>query len=92
MDFELYESGLPEQAAAKLRHMAKDGIIYTGQPLYGKNDERREQVLDVDLFNDEGKISFSDPSVAPARKTASAKAKPKSGGGSWKDTTRKIKD
>lgn len=92
MGFELYESGLPEQAAAKLRHMVQDGVIYTGQPLYGKNDERRDQVLDVDLFNAEGKISFSEEDPAPAKKTASARAKPKSGSGSWKDTTRKIKD
>lgn len=26
--------------SCNLRHMVKDGVVYTGQPLYGKDDER----------------------------------------------------
>lgn len=60
MDLKLYESGLPEQSAAKLRHMVKDGIIYTGKPLYGKTDERRDLELDVDHYNLTKELRFLD--------------------------------
>lgn len=96
MDFDLYESGLPEQAAAKLRHMVKDGLVYTGQPLYGKSDPRRDQDLEVDLYNLKGELRFSDPEAAPRPTKASSaqgpKRKPGRESGSWKDTTSKIKD
>ena len=94
MDLELYESGLSEQSAAKLSYMVKDGIIYTGQPLYGKNDPRRDQTLDVDLYNFEGELSFGDEEEAgtsePSR-AAGAKPRPKSSGSSWKDSTPKLR-
>lgn len=90
MDFDLYESGLPEQAAAKLRYMVKDGLIYTGQPLYGKTDIRREQTLDVDLFNTEGSLEFSDD--APAEKPKEPKRKPeKSSGSDWRSKAKSGK-
>lgn len=90
MDFELYESGLPEQAAAKLRHMVKDGIVYTGQPLYGKTDERRELTLDVDGYNLHGEISYLGKETK--KKEPAPKGTKKSGGSSWKDRTARISD
>jgi len=95
MDFDLYESGLPEQAAAKLRHMVKDGIIYTGQPLYGKNDERRDQILDVDLYNTEGELIFLDRAASTQpqkRKKSEAPVKQARSSGSWKDSTPRLAD
>lgn len=94
MDLELYESGLSEQSAAKLQHMVKDGIIYTGQPLYGKNDPRRDQSLDVDAYNLRSELLFSDDAIYEAKSipaTASKRATSR-GGGSWKDTTQKVRD
>jgi DNA replication protein DnaC len=88
MDLELYESGLSEQSAAKLRHMVKDGIIYTGQPLYGKNDPRRSQTLDVDFYNATGEHRFDgedEPDEAPAPRGS------KSSSASWKDNTPKVR-
>lgn len=90
MDFELYESGLPEQAAAKLRHMVKDGLIYTGQPLYGKNDDRRDQLFEVDLYNRTGELKFSERDQP--RRVAGSARRSDSGGSSWKDSTRKLRD
>jgi len=90
MDFDLYESGLPEQAAAKLRHMVKDGIVYTGQPLYGKNDERRDLTLDVDGYNLTGELSYLEDAVE--KKQSAPKSTKKSGGGSWRDRTARISD
>lgn len=87
MDLELYETGLPEQAAAKLHHMVKDGVIYTGQALYGKSDDRREQTLDVELYNLKGKTVFAD-SDSPKQKGKSESVKSASGS-SWKDKVRK---
>lgn len=95
MDLELYESGLSEQSAAKLRHMVKDGIIYTGQPLYGKNDPRRDQTLDVDLYNLQGSVSFAGEDAdrdEPSVSSGSAKGRPKGAKASWKDSTPKIRD
>lgn len=93
MDFDLYESGLPEQAAAKLRHMVKDGIIYTGQPLYGKSDERNDLDLDVDLYNLEGELAFTDRErETKANKKSQAKKVAATTGASWRDSMKPIKD
>ena len=85
MDLELYESGLSEQSAAKLRHMVKDGIVYTGQPLYGKNDPRRGQVLDVDLYNLEGDLRHTDGGDSDSPAKDSKRSPAKGSGSSWKD-------
>lgn len=93
MDFDLYESGLPEQAAAKLRHMVKDGIIYTGQPLYGKSDERNDLDLDVDLYNLEGELAFTDRErETKANKKSQTKKVAATTGASWRDSMKPIKD
>lgn len=94
MDLDLYESGLPEQAAAKLRHMVKDGIIYTGQPLYGKNDERSHQNLDVDLYNLKSELSFSDLEKDSSKisKKAEGKSSTNNKAPSWKSSVQPIKD
>lgn len=84
MELELYESGLTEQSAAKFHHMVKDGVIYTGQPLFGKNDERRDQILDVDLYNLQGELEFH-AGDAPAKSSGAPTAK---GGSSWKSKAR----
>lgn len=90
MDLELYETGLPEQAAAKLHHMVKDGVIYTGQALYGKSDERRNQTLDVELYNLKGKISFeeSDSPKRKAKSNSGSGSQKSNSGSSWKDKAR----
>lgn len=90
MVFDLYESGLPEQAAAKFRHMVKDGQIYTGQPNYGKSDERRNLELDVDLYNTEGRLSFAEIEDVPVVGQTKSPQKRRSAGASWKDSTPKI--
>lgn len=94
MDLDLYESGLPEQAAAKLRHMVKDGIVYTGQPLYGKSDERNDLNLDVDLYNLEGELSFSTPPKTTLKSKSKTQTKKSSVStmGSWKESMKPIKD
>jgi len=63
MDLDLYESGLPEQAAAKFRYMVKDGLIYTGKPLYAKSDPRRKESVDIDELNGCRKSPKPAPSI-----------------------------